>query len=129
MLAMVAAEFAKTKDSEDKESANAQLQVPDSETEGGQDAQAYNPIFYTEADDNEVDLEPQVVAPLTDSEHAKCAEDSGQGHLLTEDSQDAASQSLVDEAVNGICAIKMQEPIDGAAFNSVNISGGYRSVP
>lgn len=107
MLAMVADVIAGIEDNEDEEGATTQLQIPDSETEEGQDAQAHNPIFFTEADDYEVDLEHQVVAPLTNSEQAECVDDSGKSHLLTEDSQVVASQCLVDKAIDGISATKM----------------------
>lgn len=119
ILAMAAAQMAEAEDTEDERRQGARLQVPDSETEEGQDAQRRTPLFFTEADDD-VDLEPQVAAPLTDSDDAEYAEKSSEGHLLTQDSPDITHHGAVGEAFDKVAAATRQELADAAAFTVVN---------
>ncbi|MCJ1251452.1 hypothetical protein MMC30_008685 [Trapelia coarctata] len=119
ILAMAAAQLAEAEDTGDEERQTDHVQVQDSETDEGQDAQVQTPLFFTEDDDG-VDLEPQVAAPLPDSNDAEDAPKSSEDQLLTEDSPGAAPQDLVDEAVDDVTTTMTQELSDGAAFELVD---------
>lgn len=99
ILAMAAAQCAEANDTEDRGRQSGHLQVPDSDAEEGENSQVQTPLFFTEDDDG-VDLEHQVAAPLPDSNDAEYAPQSDEDQLLTEDCLGVAPQNLVDEAIN-----------------------------
>ena len=112
---MAAAQLAEAEDIDDEERQSRHLQVPDSATEEGQDAQVQTPLFFTEDDDG-VDLELQVAVPSPDPNDAEYTPQSDEGQLLTEDSPGVAPQDLVDGAFEDVASIPRQEFGDQAAF-------------